>query len=121
MKYTIIDFQKQFPSDDVCLDYLFNEKYPNITGYYRVKGRKCYANSAGEQIHPLVDTIFYKSSTPLTKWFLAIYLFAQSKNGVSAKELQRHLGVTYKCAWRIANKIRGLMKDDNDKLTMFGR
>jgi transposase len=117
MKYTLVDFQKEFPNDDVCLAYIFNSKYPNIKGYYRVKNRKCYADAQGNQINPLSGTIFEKSSTTLTKWLLAIYLFSQSKNGVSAKELQRHLGVTYKCAWRMASKIRALMKDGgNDKL-----
>ncbi|GAI69364.1 unnamed protein product, partial [marine sediment metagenome] len=51
---------------------------------------------------PLADTIFHKSSTSLKDWFYSLYLFSVSKNGVSAKELERQLGVTYKCAWRIA-------------------
>ena len=112
MKYTIKQFQGEFPNDDVCLDYIFNKKY-GVTGYYRIKGRKSYANAQGEQLHPLKDTIFEKSSTPLTLWLYAIFLVSQSKNGVSAKELQRQLGVTYKCAWRIANRIRSLMADDS--------
>lgn len=117
MKYTIKNFQKDFPNDDVCLDYIFKQKYPDTKQYYKVKGRKCYANPAGEQIHPLAGTIFEKSSTSLTNWFYAVYLFSQSKNGVSAKELERQLGVTYKCAWRIAKKIRELMSGDGDPLT----
>lgn len=69
-------------------------------------------------IHPLRGTIFHKSSTPLKLWFYAIYLVSQSKNGVSAKELERHLGCTYKCAWRMAKQIRSLMASDNKiKLT----
>lgn len=117
MKYTIKDFRNQFPDNDVALDYIFKAKYPNATGYYRVKKRKCYANSQGEQIHPLKGTIFEKSSTQLIDWLYAIYLFSASKNGVSAKELERQLGVTYKCAWRIAKQIRSLMSDTNERLT----
>lgn len=117
MKYTIKDLRKDFPNDDVCLDYIFAKKYPEAKGYCRVNKRKCYANPQGHQIHPLTGTIFEKSSTPLTLWLHAIFLFSTSKNGVSAKELQRQLGVTYKCAWRIAKSIRELMTQDGDPLT----
>jgi len=118
MKYNIKQFREEFPNDDVCLDYIFKAKHPDFVGkYYRVKGRSCYANVAGEHLYPLVGTIFEKSSTPLTLWFHAIYLFSASKYGVSAKELERQLGVTYKCAWRIARQIRSLMSDGSDKLT----
>jgi transposase len=119
MKYTFKDMQRDFPSDDVCLHYIFTHKFGEQKQCYKVRGRKCYAHSmTGHQIHPLKGTIFEKSSTPLTTWFYAIYLFSASKNGVSAKELQRHLGVTYKTAWRIAKKIRELM--DEGDLTLAG-
>lgn len=118
MKYTIKQLQKDFPNDDACLDYIFRNRFPHCVGsYYRVKGRKCYANVSGKQIHPLAGTIFHKSSTPLTIWFYAVYLFSASKNGVSACELERQLGITYKCAWRIANHIRKLMKQDEGLLS----
>ncbi|MDE1970781.1 MAG: IS1595 family transposase [Patescibacteria group bacterium] len=117
MNYTINNFKKEFPDEKACLDYIFAKKYPNAKQYYFVKGRKCYANPQGQQLHPLVGTIFEKSSTPLTLWFYAIFLFASSKNGVSAKELQRQLGVTYKTAWRIAHQVRALMAQDGDKLS----
>src|SRR5690606_4378435 len=55
--------------------------------------------------------------TSLWNWFYAIYLFSVSKNGVSAKELERHLGVTYKTAWRMAKQIRLLMQQEADKLS----
>lgn len=116
-KYTIQQFQTDFPNEDVCLDYIFKKKYPNLQGYYRVRKRKCYADSHGKQIHPLKGTIFEKSDTKLTLWLYAIYLFSASKNGVSAKELQRQLGVTYKTAWRMAHQIRRLMTQDSTPLT----
>jgi len=117
MKYTIKDFRKEFPDENACLEYLFKAKYPNATQYYRVKGRKCWAHSlTGHQLHPLAHTIFKKSSTPLMVWFEAIYLFSISKNGVSAKELQRHFGMTYKTAWRIGQQIRKLMTQDGNLL-----
>lgn len=124
MKYTINQFKKDFPDDNTCLRYIFNNRYPNyicpICGkksFYQVKGRKSFACSCGRQINPTANTIFHKSDTKLTDWFFAIYLFSASKNGVSAKELQRHLGCTYKTAWRIASKIRSLMSQDGDKLS----
>lgn len=117
-KYTIADFRKEFPTERACLDYIFRKKYPDLKQYYFVEGRKCYANTKGQQIHPVKGTIFEKSSTPLTLWFYAIYLFSTSKNGVAAKELQRQLGVTYKTAWRMARQIRALMSDkDGEPLT----
>lgn len=121
IKYTIKEFQEQFPNDDVCLNYIFESKYGKdypcpICGkgkFYRIKKRKCYAcANCGHQLHPTAGTIFHKSETKLTKWFFAIFLFSQSKNGVSAKEIERHLGVTYKTAWRIAKQIRLLMSED---------
>lgn len=120
-RYTIDTFHLDFPDDDTCLDYMFNLAYGNLPAcpqcgvveprYYRVRGRKCYAcNDCGYQISPLANTIFHKSETPLTKWFYAIYLFSVGKNGVSAKEIERHLGVTYKTAWRMAKQIRLMMQ-----------
>lgn len=113
MNYSIKQFRKDFPSEESCLDYIFKLRFPGIPGnWYKVKGRKCYADTIGFQVHPLANTIFHKSDTPLTLWFFAIYLMASSKNGVSAKELQRHLGCTYKTTWRIGSKIRSLMTQD---------
>jgi transposase len=116
------DFHREFPNDDVCLDTIFKERYGDVdtcpschvkTKFHRLKGRKSYSCQwCGYQLHPLSGTIFHKSSTPLTSWFYAMYLFSTSRNGVSAAELQRHLGVTNKCAHRIARKIRSLMAED---------
>jgi len=115
-KYTITQFRAEFPNNDICLDYVFKKKYPTVKAY-RVKGRKDYADATGKQYSPLAGTIFEKSSTPLTTWFEAIYLFSVSKNGVSAKELERHFGFTYKTAWRVAKQIRSLMGNDGNMLS----
>ncbi|MCX6703057.1 MAG: IS1595 family transposase [Candidatus Wolfebacteria bacterium] len=121
--YSIRDFQKEFPDNNACIEYIFQKKFSNHTcscgnkKFYRVKGRKTYACSCGKQINPVAGTIFEKSSTPLTLWFFAIFLFSASRNGVSGKELQRQLGITYKCAWRIAKQIRALMANDGDMLS----
>jgi transposase len=114
--------------DDACLDYMFQQQYGNLAAcskcgvvnprFYRAKSRKCYAcNDCGFQISPLANTIFHKSETPLKKWFYAIYLFGVGKNGVSAKEIERHLGVTYKTAWRMAKQIRLMMQENGSMLS----
>lgn len=122
-RYTIKDFRNDFPDDDVCLDTIFENRYGDVktcpgcgvidTKFHRVTGRKCYACQwCGYQLHPLAQTIFHKSSTPLTTWFEAIYLFSNAKNGIAALELQRHFGITYKTAHRMARQIRSLMSEE---------
>lgn len=119
MNYSINDFRRDFPDDDSCLEYVFRMRFGNRIKcpkckehdkYYRVKNRKSYVCSkCGNQIYPTANTIFHKSSTNLTLWFYAIFLMSKSKKKFSAKELERQLGVTYKCAHRIGKQIKQLM------------
>ncbi len=108
----------RFPTDDVCLDFVLNMRWSGV--FTRIKGRKSYtqllSNGKRKQVYPLKGTIFEGSDTPLTKWFYAIFLFAHSRTGISAKELQRQIGVTYKTAWRMCDRIRSLMAQDDIKL-----
>jgi transposase-like protein len=60
----------------------------------------------------MVGTIFQDSATSLKLWFYAIYLMASTRCGISAKQLERELGVTYKTAWRMFNRIRSLLAED---------
>ncbi len=123
LKFTKKDFDKFFPNDDICLQKIFELKYKNTTTcpkcnkffkYHKLNNLKLYScQFCGHNIAPTANTIFHKSSTSLKDWFYAIYLFSVSKNGVSGKELERHLGITYKTAWRMANRIRSLFKDDS--------
>lgn len=126
-RYTYDMLKSEFPNDDVALEFIFQQRYGHLEycpscgtkgKFYRIRTRKYYkcAHCAFE-LYPLSGTIFHKSETQLTKWFFAIYLFSNSKNGVSAKELERHLGVTYKTAWRIAKQIRKMMDEHNVNLT----
>jgi transposase len=118
----IKEFNKKFGSDDDCLEYLFNLEHSKSKicrychhkfSYSRIKNRLCYQCAfCSKQIYPLVGTIFENSSTSLHSWFYCMFLFAKSKNGVAAKEIQRQIGVTYKTAWRMCNKIRQLMVND---------
>lgn len=111
---TISDFHARFPTEQACLQFVFDKKYQ--VKAYPVKGRRSYVTPEGKHLYPLKGTIFQGSSTPLMLWFYAIYLFSVSRHGVSAKELQRQLGVTYKTAWRMGHKIRGLMNQGHRKL-----
>lgn len=118
-RFTIADFNTKYPNDEVILNEIFKKRFgdlPDFNKYYPVSERKCFAHSeTGKQIHPLAGTIFEKSSTPLKLWYFAIFLFSASKNGVSAKELERQLGVTYKCAYRMAKMIRTLFDETGSK------
>src|SRR4030042_2076228 len=124
-KYTIKDFNKQFPNDDACLEYLKNYLYPDgiycekcnkITKHARLSNRKAYSCSkCGTHTYPMVNTIFKDSQTSLKYWFYAIFLISHTRCGISAKQLSRELGVTYKTAWRMFHKVRELLGYDNNR------
>lgn len=125
--YTIKDFDQQFPTDDACLDFLFKSRWPKgvfcakcgrVTKHYKRGGIKFYScEFCGIGVAPTSGTIFHKSDTPLRSWFHAMFLMASTKTGISAKQLQRELGVTYKTAWRMFKQIRKLMDENVDPLT----
>jgi len=126
-RYSLKDFERDFPNDDVCLEWLKNHLYPNgitcqkcqrVTKHYRIKGRTAYScDICGTHFYPMAQTILKKSTTPLTSWMYAIYLLASTRCGVSAKQLQRELGVTYKTAWRMFHQIRSLLMNDVSSLS----
>lgn len=126
-KYTLLDFEKQFPNDDVCLEWLKDYLYPDgifcetcqkITNHYRVASRKSFScQFCGNHVHPTADTIYHKSTTPLRLWFYAVYLMASTRCGISAKQLERELGVTYKTAWRMFKQIRSMLAEDDKQLS----
>lgn len=118
-QFTITDFFQRFPTDDACLEHLMHIRYGEhvecpkcgkTSRFARIKKLPAYScPHCGHHIHPMAGTPFERSRTPLQKWFYAMYLFTTTRNGVSAKELQRQLGVTYKTAWRIGHEIRKYM------------
>ncbi len=126
MKYTVKHLRAEFGTDAKCLQFVFDNRYGKdfvcpqckATGkFYLIASRKRFDCVCGFTVSPLAGTIFHKSSTPLTLWFHSIFLFASSRNGVSAKELERQLGVTYKTAWRLAKQIRILFAQANNPLS----
>jgi transposase-like protein len=125
-KYTIGDFNRDFPNDAACLDWLHDYLYPDgiycklcqrVTKHHRVQSRPSYScDWCGHHVHPTAETIFEKSTTSLRHWFYAIYLMASTRCGISAKQLERELGVTYKTAWRMFHEIRSLLNEKGGKL-----
>ncbi len=115
---SLMEFEKQFPDDATCLDYLVRTLYPEgiycpkckkVTKHHRNNGRPSYScQFCGRHEHPMVGTIFQDSPTSLKLWFYAMYLMSSTRCGISAKQLERELGVTYKTAWRMFDKIRSL-------------
>jgi transposase len=115
---SLMEFEKQFPDDVSCLEYLVQTLYPNgiycpkckkVTKHFRNTKRPSYScEFCGHHEHPMVGTIFQDSPTSLKLWFYAMYLMASTRCGISAKQIERELGVTYKTAWRMFNKIRSL-------------
>lgn len=122
-KYGLRELKSEFPNDDACLEYIFDSLHTrecSCGGHYsRLPGRKQFQCSKCRfQIAPMAGTIFEKSTTPLTLWFHAILVFSNAKSGISAKQMERELNVTYKTAWRILHLIRScLTQDDTTKLT----
>jgi transposase-like protein len=125
----VVEFFREFPDDETCLTYIWRERFApdgeharcerceaeRVFKRYATEDKRpaWYCSACGFRIHPLKGTIFEKSSTSLQLWFYAMYLMTSTRCGVSAKQLERELGVTYKTAWRMFNLIRNkLMTDD---------
>jgi transposase-like protein len=70
---------------------------------------KCRDKDCRQQFSVLVGTIFESSKVPVSKWLLAMWMFNAGKNGVSALELQRQLGVSYQTAWHMGHRLREAM------------
>jgi transposase len=131
---SLMEFMREYPDDETCLRYIWHERFsPDgehafcqrceaervFKRYETAQKRPCwFCATCGYRIHPLAGTIFERSSTSLQLWFYAMYLITSTRCGISAKHLERELGVTYKTAWRMFNKIRNqLMTQDGDPLS----
>ncbi len=127
LRYTIQDFNEQFPTDEACLEHLKEQRFPGGITYcetcqqdrkhYKIAGRPVYScDHCGTQISPMAGTIFEHSSTSLRLWYYAMYLMASTRCGISAKQIQRETGVTYKTAWRMFRQIRSLLSETDMQL-----
>jgi transposase len=121
MTYT--QFMTAFPDNDACVEYLRQKFFPDgsacpkcgkDTKFHRIKSRAAYScQFCGGQVYPTAGTIFHKSSTSLQLWFWAIFLMSSTRCGISAKQLEREIGVSYPTAHRMFKQIRSLLSDDD--------
>jgi transposase len=131
--YSLTEFMADFPDDETCLRWLWNTRFnlgddmahcdrcedTRLFRRYTAKQQRqdWTCTACGLHVHPTAGTIFHKSSTSLQLWFYAMYLMTSTRCGISAKQLERELGVTYKTAWRMFNLIRNeLMEQDPDQI-----
>src|SRR6267378_8712461 len=124
----LIDVTRQFATEDSCLDYLESMRWPHglacvhcgemgrVSKITRETGKnkrvriyQCLA--CGKQFSATSGTIFNDTHLPLIKWFMAIALICEAKKGISAKQVERHLGVNYRTAWHLCHRIREAMKE----------
>jgi transposase-like protein len=128
-QFSLVEFMRKYPDDAACLDALWREKYApdghhahcsrcdRERKFHRTTTRASFTcDTCGLHVHPMKGTIFEKSTTSLQLWFYAMYLMASTRCGISAKQLERELGVTYKTAHRMMKRIRTeLMTDEGDE------
>src|SRR5712691_5991206 len=134
----LIEVSTAFATDEQCLAYLEHKRWPNgvrcpicgaekvskITRKSKTKNKRaqlyqCLETTCKQQFSATTGTIFHDSHLPLSKWFTALALMIDAKKGMSAMQLQRHLGVNYRTAWYLAHRIREAM-DEPDGLKLTG-
>ena len=129
--YSLREFLTEFPDDEACLTYLWRERHSpdgehaycpkceqerSFKRYSTKQQRQSWTcTGCGHHIHPTAGTIFAKSSRPLTDWFYVIFLVSSSRCGIAAKHVERELGVNYKTAWRMLNKVRNFLMEQDDR------
>ncbi len=120
-KINLVSLMDRFNNDSKCREALEDARWPNgvacircgdtaVTELHDYKRWDC--NSCGYQFSVTTGTIMHNSHLPLRKWFLAIYLMCESKKGMSANQLHRTLGISYKTAWYLCHRIREAMGND---------
>jgi transposase-like protein len=121
----ILDFVARFGSEEACIVRLSELRWPG--GYvcpkcgggeaWRLTSRPRVFECASchHQESVTAGTIFHRTRTALPKWFLAAHLMGCDKRGVSAKFLERELGVAYQTAWTMAHKLRHGLSEDTDR------
>jgi transposase-like protein len=117
-----LDFAARFGAEERCIEHLAGLRWPGGFVCSGCGGRAAWRLKARARVYECgtchrqesvtAGTVFHRTRTDLTKWFLAAYLMGRDKRGVSAKFLQRELGVAYQTAWTIAHKLRHGLSED---------
>ena len=121
---TYFEFNEKFPTNKSILQHFRTIRYKNglicphcgstqKVGTRADQPKLCNCNHCHNTFSIFTGTIFEKSSTDLKKWFYAVHLFLNAKKGISALQLQREIGTTYKTAWRMLKQIRTAMGNEN--------
>ena len=124
---SLSQFQETFPDEGSCAAFLSDRRWPEGfvcpgCGEQRAAALKSRAYTyecldCGRQTSATAGTVMHRSKLPLTTWFWAAHLMATHSNGMSARQLEDQLGVTYKTAWLLTQKLRRSMVDpDRDPL-----
>lgn len=125
-------FLEGYGTEEKCRETLEKIKWPEGYECSNCKSRKLYKNKnklltvyecgiCGKQTTLVSGTIFEQTKLPLRKWFLAIYLITQAKNGISMLELKRTLGIGYSAAWRMRHKLQYVMINRDKDLKLSQR
>jgi transposase-like protein len=121
----LIELVERFSDEDACRKHLTELRWPDGVKCLRCESEKVNGPSkrhlyecaeCGYQFSVKVGTVFNDSKLPLWKWFVATYLICESKKGISANQLKRTLGVSYKTAWYLCHRIRSAMNEDGAAL-----
>ena len=116
-RFPLGTFMKQFSTEAQCREYLASLRWKSgyvcpKCGYrhaYRLANGRYQCAKCRHQVSVTAGTVLHKTHMPLTQWFLAFYFVCQDKRGISAVQLERMLGTTYKTAWFMLKRIRAAM------------
>ena len=123
------DFFKRYGTDEQCAQALFQARWPQgfrcpHCGYHKHCQRRwrkaLQCNRCKHQSPLIAGTAFENTKLGLSSWFLAMYLLTQSKNGISAMDLKRQLGVSYNSAWMVKHKLMQAMREREDSQPLRG-
>src|SRR5271154_4188680 len=121
----LLDMLQKFSTDEKCREILTKLRWPEGVRCPRCKeDRVCYLESrkqfecasCGYQFSVTTGTVFNDTHLPLEKWFAATYLLCEAKKGISACQVQRTLGISYKTAWYLCHRIRAAMTQAEKKM-----
>lgn len=127
----LLKVTQTFATEDMALDYLIKQRWPkgvrclacDHDKIYTIAtkgktGKPCRLFECGEcKLHfsATTGTLFHDSHLPLQKWYMAMALMAEAKKGISANQIARHIGVSYKTAWHLCHRIRKAMEELNSE------
>jgi transposase-like protein len=126
----LFSLAKKFPTEEHALAYLMKARWPDGVRCMACDHPKCWLTESkgktgkprrlfqcaecGWQFSATTGTLFHDSHLPLQKWFAVLALMVEGKKGISAAQVQRHIGMTYKTAWYVCHRIRQAMQEEAD-------